>query len=98
MKNPFLEELARLARISPATCAHEGSPANNENVMAAMQTMIGTLCQRLTNAMDDIDTDQLPPNVRAHLRSYLTTWEAAKAKQAARQTRIETAEEAASNG
>lgn len=97
MKNPFLEELARLARVSPRTCAHEGSPANNENVMRAMQQMIETLCRRLADAMDDIEAGNLPPHTRDHLRSFLATWEAAKAEQAARKARIEAAEEAASN-
>lgn len=97
MKNPFLEELARLARVNPTTCAHEASPANNESVMADMQKMIGTLCRRLDDAMDDAELGELTPEVRAALRNYLATWKAARAEQAERQARIDAraAEEAA---
>ena len=95
MANPFLEELKRLARVSPQTCAREGSPANNENVMRAMQQMIETLCRRLSDAMDDMEEGTLHPDARAHLRTYLATWKAAQAEQAATRARIEAAEEAA---
>lgn len=97
MNNPFLEEIERLARISPATCAREGSPANNENVMRSMQAMIETLCRRLADAMDDVEAGNLHPDMRAHLRTYLATWQAAQAKQAATRARIEKAAEEATN-
>lgn len=100
MKNPFLEELARLARVNPTTCAHEASPANNENVMRRMQAMVGILCGTLHHAITDMHNGEMTAQTAAHLQGYLTTWEAAKAGQAERQARIDAraAEEAAQDG
>lgn len=81
--------IEQAARISAATCAYEGSPANNYTVIMDLKMTVYTLALELQGLARDIQSGEaVSPERLALLGSLAETWEAARHRQ----------QEAASNG